>query len=78
MVSDSKLKAQNPYRLTGPEREFVKNEILHLEKLGYVVRDVSPHAAPIVVVKKENGKFRMCIDFRDLNKFTVPHHWPLP
>ena len=64
-------------KLISPKRDFVKTEILHLEKLGYIVQDVSPHAAPIMIVKKENGKSRMFIDFRDLNKFTISHHWPL-
>ncbi|GJV49703.1 putative reverse transcriptase domain-containing protein [Tanacetum coccineum] len=34
--------------------------------------------APILFVKKKDGSFRMCIDYRELNKLTVKNHYPLP
>ncbi|GJY66729.1 putative reverse transcriptase domain-containing protein [Tanacetum coccineum] len=42
--------------------------------------DVFPEdlPAPILFVKKKDGSFRMCIDYRELNKLTVKNRYPLP
>nr|GEX67944.1 hypothetical protein [Tanacetum cinerariifolium] len=33
---------------------------------------------PLLIVKKKDGYFRMCKDYRELNKLTVTNHYPLP
>ncbi|GKF16356.1 hypothetical protein Tco_0061274, partial [Tanacetum coccineum] len=37
----------------------------------------SPWGAPVLFVKKKDGLFRMCIDYRELNKLTVKNRYPL-
>ncbi|GJZ24884.1 reverse transcriptase domain-containing protein [Tanacetum coccineum] len=39
---------------------------------------MSPWGAPILFVKKKDGSFRMCIDYRELNKLSVKNRYPLP
>ncbi|GJW16005.1 putative reverse transcriptase domain-containing protein [Tanacetum coccineum] len=38
----------------------------------------SPWGAPVVFVKKKDGSFRMCIDYREFNKLTMKNRYPLP
>nr|GFB41335.1 putative reverse transcriptase domain-containing protein [Tanacetum cinerariifolium] len=38
----------------------------------------SPWGAPVLSVKKKDGSFRICIDYRELNKLTVKNRYPLP
>ncbi|GJW90783.1 hypothetical protein Tco_0168336 [Tanacetum coccineum] len=38
----------------------------------------SPWGAPVLFVKKKDGSFRMCIDYRELNKLTIKNRYPLP
>ncbi|GJQ96641.1 putative reverse transcriptase domain-containing protein [Tanacetum coccineum] len=47
---------------------------------GLLVRqvDTSPWGAPVLFVKKKDGSFRMCIDYRELNKLTIKNRYPLP
>ncbi|GKB33834.1 putative reverse transcriptase domain-containing protein [Tanacetum coccineum] len=39
---------------------------------------IHPGIAPVLFVKKKDGSFRMCIDYRELNKLTVKNRYPLP
>ena len=45
---------------------------------GYIRLSVSPWGAPVLFVKKKDGTFRMCIDYRQLNKLTIKNRYPLP
>jgi hypothetical protein len=44
----------------------------------YIRPSVSPWGSPVLFVKKKDGTFRMCIDFRQLNKMTIKNKYPLP
>ncbi|GJZ16065.1 putative reverse transcriptase domain-containing protein [Tanacetum coccineum] len=46
--------------------------------LSGVPTDLTSGGAPFLFVKKKDGSFRMCIDYRELNKLTVKNHFPLP
>ncbi|GKC66442.1 putative reverse transcriptase domain-containing protein, partial [Tanacetum coccineum] len=57
------------------------NEILrvHGERtLGAAKALMNVKGAPVLFVKKKDGSFRMCIDYRELNKLTVKNRYPLP
>jgi hypothetical protein len=47
-------------------------------KKGYICTSVSPWGASILFVKNKNGTLRPCIDFRQLNKYTIKNKYPLP
>ncbi|GJZ16702.1 putative reverse transcriptase domain-containing protein [Tanacetum coccineum] len=49
-----------------------------LSDKGFIRPSSSPWGAPVLFVKKKDGSFRMCIDYRELNKLTVKNHYPLP
>ncbi|GJR07195.1 putative reverse transcriptase domain-containing protein [Tanacetum coccineum] len=61
----------------------IRNEGIteHLQELsdkGFIRPSSSPWGAPVLFVKKKDGSFRMCIDYRELNKLTVKNRYPLP
>ncbi|GJT00733.1 putative reverse transcriptase domain-containing protein [Tanacetum coccineum] len=51
---------------------------LELSDKGFIRPSSSPWGAPVLFVKKKDGSFRMCIDYRELNKLTVKNRYPLP
>ncbi|GJV71410.1 reverse transcriptase domain-containing protein [Tanacetum coccineum] len=52
--------------------------VRQLADRGFIRPSTSPWGAPVLFVKKKDGSFRMCIDYRELNKLTVKNHYPLP
>ncbi|GJV93416.1 putative reverse transcriptase domain-containing protein [Tanacetum coccineum] len=49
-----------------------------LSDKGFIRLSSSPWGAPVLFVKKKDGSFRLCIDYRKLNKLTVKNRYPLP
>ncbi|GKE31605.1 putative reverse transcriptase domain-containing protein, partial [Tanacetum coccineum] len=58
--------------------EFQIDLVSELFDKGFIRPSSSPWGAPILFVKKKYGSFRMCIDYRELNKLTVKNRYPLP
>ena len=64
-------------RLPYSQREEIDNQIDTLLEKKYIVPSTSPYASPIVPVLKKDGSIRMCVDYRKLNKQTVPCNYPV-
>nr|GEX12670.1 putative reverse transcriptase domain-containing protein [Tanacetum cinerariifolium] len=71
-----------------PEKEPAKKQLQNvpvicnfpkeLSEKGFIRPSSSPWGAPVLFVKKKDESFRMCIDYRELNKLTVKNQYPLP
>ncbi|KAJ9566749.1 hypothetical protein OSB04_002715 [Centaurea solstitialis] len=61
--------AKSPYRLAPSEMQEL------LDK-GFIRPSSSPWGAPVLFAKKKDGSFRMCIDYRELNKNTIKNRYP--
>nr|GEW37406.1 retrotransposon protein, putative, Ty3-gypsy subclass [Tanacetum cinerariifolium] len=70
--------ARAPYRLAPAEMQELSTQLQDLYDKGFIRTSSSPWGAPVLFVKKNNGSFRMCIDYRELNKLTVKNRYPLP
>jgi hypothetical protein len=66
------------YHMSPLELEEAKHQLMDLLARGLVQPSKSPYGAPILLVRKANGKLRMCVDYRALNKLTVKNRYPLP
>ncbi|KAI3773312.1 hypothetical protein L1987_47837 [Smallanthus sonchifolius] len=70
--------ARSPYRLAPSEMQELSNQLQELLDKGFIRPSFSPWGAPVLFVKKKDGTFRMCIDYRELNKLTIKNRYPLP
>lgn len=67
-----------PYRLSHHERGQVRDMISEMLDAGVIRESKSNYASPIILVKKKDGKTRLCIDYRMLNSITTKERYPMP
>ena len=65
-------------RLSPKMLEIAIEEVSKLAREGIIERSASDYSSAPVLVKKPDGKIRMCIDYRDLNKTTKRDAYPMP
>nr|GEZ64948.1 putative reverse transcriptase domain-containing protein [Tanacetum cinerariifolium] len=65
------------YRLASSEMKESSEQLQDLSDKGFIRPSSSPWGAPILVFKKKDGSFRMCIDYRELNELTVKNRYLL-
>ncbi|GJU90050.1 putative reverse transcriptase domain-containing protein [Tanacetum coccineum] len=70
--------AREPYRLSLSEMKELSDQIQKLSDKGFIRSSSSPWGALVLFVKKKDGSFRMCIDYRELNKLMVKNRYLLP
>lgn len=78
LIPDAPLPKSNPFNLSLTEEQEVAAQVKNLLDLGHIVPSASPLSSPVLLVKKNDGSFRMVIDYRKLNKATVDDPFPIP
>nr|GFA35294.1 putative reverse transcriptase domain-containing protein [Tanacetum cinerariifolium] len=77
-VPGAALVARAPYRLAPTGMKDLSEQLKELSDKGFIRPSSSSWGAPVLLVKKKDGSFRMCIDYQELNKLTVKNRYPLP
>ncbi|GJS20756.1 hypothetical protein Tco_0449388 [Tanacetum coccineum] len=70
--------AKSPYRLAPTEMQELSNQLKEIQEKVFIRPSSSPWGASVLFAKKKDGSFRMCIDYRELNKLTIKNRYPLP
>ena len=68
-LTDDTPKRCKPYPLPYAMREELQNEVDSMLEMGVTSPSTSPYASAIIMVKKMDG-YRVCVDFKKLNKIT--------
>jgi hypothetical protein len=67
-----------PYRYSNLQKDMVEGMISEMISAGTVQPSHSPFASPVVLVKKKDLTWRLCVDYRALNKLTIKNKFPIP
>ena len=66
------------YTMASAELKELKTQLQELVDKGFIRPSMSPWGAPVLFVKKKDDTWRLCIDYRKLNKVTIRNKYPLP
>ncbi|UYV73997.1 hypothetical protein LAZ67_11001769 [Cordylochernes scorpioides] len=77
-TSDNRPIKQRPYRVSPTERRAIQGEVDKMIKMGVAQPSESPWSSPVVLVKKKDGSWRFCVDYRRLNRITKKDVYPIP
>ncbi|PKA66247.1 putative mitochondrial protein [Apostasia shenzhenica] len=67
-----------PYRYPALQKAAIEKLINEMKDAGIIRDSASPFSSPIVLIKKKDGSWRLCVDYRNLNSETVRDRFPIP
>ena len=67
-LTERELVKREPYPIPYKMQEVIDKEIEDMLAMGMIERSEAPYASPLVLVKKPDGSYRICVNIKDLNK----------
>ncbi|XP_058827253.1 uncharacterized protein LOC131687215 [Topomyia yanbarensis] len=77
-LKENKVFSSSPQRLSVFERTELDKIVSDLLQQGIIRESDSPYTSRVVLTRKRNNTFRMCVNYKPLNKIVERNHFPMP
>jgi hypothetical protein len=67
-----------PYHYSPQHKTEIETQVKQLLESGLITHSHSPFASPVLLVRKKDGSWRFCVDYRKLNSLTIKNRFPMP
>lgn len=78
LLPDSAPVNSRPYRYSPQQKDEIERQVSEMMAASLVTPSMSPFASPVLLVKKKDGTWRFCVDYRRLNNISVKSKFPMP
>lgn len=78
LISGVKPVMVRPYRYASSLKDEIEKQVESMLQQGIIRTSSSPFSSPVLLVRKKDGSYRFCVDYRYLNALTVKSKLPLP
>jgi len=78
LVPEASIPNRPAYRSNLEKTKELQRQVDELMMKGYIHESMSPCVVPVVLVSKNDGTWRMCVDCRAVNNITVKYRHPIP
>ena len=78
LMDSTKVVTQRSYRLPFHQKNALEELIQHMLASHMIRPSLSPYSSPVIMVKKKDGTWRLCVDYRQLNSNTMKNKYPIP